>query len=175
MGFCFRSRFLERHAEILSIPVIFLNIVMATIRHVPLTRMSWMAWLVKIMLHTAMRADARRMTSSANSSSHQVHWRKIDTFSVPVRHITFEFVLHSSCGYSNKKYIDPKSTRRHWKPGKLFSSFVISILSQILFLPWADPATKAADVCFANANTAGNLFGNCGVTSAGDYIKCNLA
>lgn len=42
IGFCFRLKFLERHAETLSIPVIFLNTVTATIRHVPGTRMSWM-------------------------------------------------------------------------------------------------------------------------------------
>ncbi|XP_042252592.1 disintegrin and metalloproteinase domain-containing protein 9 isoform X1 [Thunnus maccoyii] len=42
-----------------------------------------------------------------------------------------------------------------------------------LFAP--DPATKAADTCFVNANTKGNLFGNCGITSRGDYIKCKVA
>uniref|UniRef100_A0A8D2ZLR9 Disintegrin and metalloproteinase domain-containing protein 9-like n=1 Tax=Scophthalmus maximus TaxID=52904 RepID=A0A8D2ZLR9_SCOMX len=36
------------------------------------------------------------------------------------------------------------------------------------------PATKAADICFKHANTAGNLFGNCGITSRGDYIKCTV-
>ncbi|XP_034426955.1 disintegrin and metalloproteinase domain-containing protein 9 [Hippoglossus hippoglossus] len=41
-----------------------------------------------------------------------------------------------------------------------------------LFAP--DPATKAADICFNHANTAGNLFGNCGITSRGDYIKCTV-
>ncbi|XP_035468690.2 disintegrin and metalloproteinase domain-containing protein 9 [Scophthalmus maximus] len=41
-----------------------------------------------------------------------------------------------------------------------------------LFAP--DPATKAADICFKHANTAGNLFGNCGITSRGDYIKCTV-
>nr|XP_043869842.1 disintegrin and metalloproteinase domain-containing protein 9 [Solea senegalensis] len=39
-----------------------------------------------------------------------------------------------------------------------------------LFAP--DPATKAADACFAHANIQGNLFGNCGITSNGKYIKC---
>ncbi|KAM7381470.1 hypothetical protein PAMA_012353 [Pampus argenteus] len=42
-----------------------------------------------------------------------------------------------------------------------------------LFAP--DPATKAADTCFVHANTKGNLFGNCGITSAGGYIKCSVA
>ncbi|XP_051925476.1 disintegrin and metalloproteinase domain-containing protein 9 [Hippocampus zosterae] len=42
-----------------------------------------------------------------------------------------------------------------------------------LFAP--DPATKAADVCFLHANMQGNLFGNCGITSTGDRIKCALA
>ncbi|XP_056153446.1 disintegrin and metalloproteinase domain-containing protein 9 [Lampris incognitus] len=36
-------------------------------------------------------------------------------------------------------------------------------------------ATKAADICFQTANTRGNLFGNCGITSNGQYIKCNVA
>uniref|UniRef100_A0A672J950 Disintegrin and metalloproteinase domain-containing protein 9-like n=1 Tax=Salarias fasciatus TaxID=181472 RepID=A0A672J950_SALFA len=39
-----------------------------------------------------------------------------------------------------------------------------------LFTP--DPATKADDICFSHANTLGNLFGNCGVTSSGAFIKC---
>ncbi|XP_041829179.1 disintegrin and metalloproteinase domain-containing protein 9 [Melanotaenia boesemani] len=38
-----------------------------------------------------------------------------------------------------------------------------------------DSAVKAADICFQNANTKGNLFGNCGITSGGDYIKCTVA
>ncbi|KAM4524139.1 disintegrin and metalloproteinase domain-containing protein 9 [Odontesthes bonariensis] len=42
-----------------------------------------------------------------------------------------------------------------------------------LFAP--DPAVKAADVCFEHANTKGNLFGNCGITSSGNYIKCTVA
>lgn len=42
-------------------------------------------------------------------------------------------------------------------------------------LMWSDPATKAADVCFLHANMEGNLFGNCGITGTGDYIKCALA
>ncbi|XP_054625074.1 disintegrin and metalloproteinase domain-containing protein 9 isoform X2 [Dunckerocampus dactyliophorus] len=42
-----------------------------------------------------------------------------------------------------------------------------------LFAP--DPATKAADTCFQHLNTKGNLFGNCGITSSGDYIKCAVA
>ncbi|XP_038591463.1 disintegrin and metalloproteinase domain-containing protein 9 [Micropterus salmoides] len=36
-------------------------------------------------------------------------------------------------------------------------------------------ARKAADVCFQNANTRGNLFGNCGITSNGGYIPCSVA
>uniref|UniRef100_A0A667XDW7 ADAM metallopeptidase domain 9b n=1 Tax=Myripristis murdjan TaxID=586833 RepID=A0A667XDW7_9TELE len=36
-------------------------------------------------------------------------------------------------------------------------------------------ATKAADTCFQHANTKGNLFGNCGITSNGNYIKCPVA
>ncbi|XP_023269129.1 disintegrin and metalloproteinase domain-containing protein 9-like isoform X1 [Seriola lalandi dorsalis] len=42
-----------------------------------------------------------------------------------------------------------------------------------LFAP--DEATKAADVCFQHANTQGNLFGNCGITSKGEFIKCPVA
>ncbi|XP_061563697.1 disintegrin and metalloproteinase domain-containing protein 9 [Cololabis saira] len=42
-----------------------------------------------------------------------------------------------------------------------------------LFAP--DPAVKAADDCFTYANTKGNLFGNCGITSGGAYIKCSVA
>ncbi|XP_070783393.1 disintegrin and metalloproteinase domain-containing protein 9 [Enoplosus armatus] len=42
-----------------------------------------------------------------------------------------------------------------------------------LFAP--DQATKADDICFENANTRGNLFGNCGTTSKGVYIKCTVA
>ncbi|KAF7669368.1 hypothetical protein LDENG_00199690 [Lucifuga dentata] len=41
-----------------------------------------------------------------------------------------------------------------------------------LFAP--DPAVKAADTCFLHANTKGNLFGNCGITSSGGYIKCSV-
>ncbi|XP_054454865.1 disintegrin and metalloproteinase domain-containing protein 9 isoform X2 [Anoplopoma fimbria] len=42
-----------------------------------------------------------------------------------------------------------------------------------LFAP--DPATKAADICFQNANIRGNNFGNCGMNSKGEHIKCTLA
>ncbi|CAJ1080263.1 disintegrin and metalloproteinase domain-containing protein 9 [Xyrichtys novacula] len=42
-----------------------------------------------------------------------------------------------------------------------------------LFAP--DPAKKAADLCFTHANMKGNVFGNCGVNSRQDYIKCSLA
>ncbi|XP_051273762.1 disintegrin and metalloproteinase domain-containing protein 9 [Dicentrarchus labrax] len=42
-----------------------------------------------------------------------------------------------------------------------------------LFAP--DPATKADDICFENANTRGNLFGNCGQTSNNGFIKCSVA
>lgn len=42
-----------------------------------------------------------------------------------------------------------------------------------LFAP--DPATKADDVCFLFSNREGNLFGNCGITSNGQYIKCSIA
>ncbi|XP_075999759.1 disintegrin and metalloproteinase domain-containing protein 9 [Genypterus blacodes] len=42
-----------------------------------------------------------------------------------------------------------------------------------LFAP--DPAIKAEDVCFQYANTKGNLFGNCGRTSSGDFIPCSVA
>lgn len=41
-----------------------------------------------------------------------------------------------------------------------------------LFAP--DPATKADDICFEHANTRGNLFGNCGIDSKGDPIKCTV-
>ncbi|XP_067100856.1 disintegrin and metalloproteinase domain-containing protein 9 [Osmerus mordax] len=36
-------------------------------------------------------------------------------------------------------------------------------------------ATKAADICFQHANTKGDLFGNCGITSTGAYIKCSVS
>nr|XP_020460771.1 disintegrin and metalloproteinase domain-containing protein 9-like [Monopterus albus] len=39
-----------------------------------------------------------------------------------------------------------------------------------LFSP--DPATKAADVCFQAANSAGNAFGNCGYINPQNPIKC---
>lgn len=42
-----------------------------------------------------------------------------------------------------------------------------------LFAP--DPAIKAADICFSHANTVGDKFGNCGITSSGNYIKCTVA
>lgn len=42
-----------------------------------------------------------------------------------------------------------------------------------LFAP--DPATKAADICFQHANTKGNMFGNCGVNSRQEFIKCSVA
>ncbi|CAG5904884.1 unnamed protein product [Menidia menidia] len=42
-----------------------------------------------------------------------------------------------------------------------------------LFAP--DAAIKAADICFQHANTKGDLFGNCGITSSGNYIKCTVA
>nr|XP_046234103.1 disintegrin and metalloproteinase domain-containing protein 9 [Scatophagus argus] len=42
-----------------------------------------------------------------------------------------------------------------------------------LFAP--DPAKKADDICFEHANTRGNLFGNCGISSTGDPIKCSVA
>ncbi|XP_010739201.3 disintegrin and metalloproteinase domain-containing protein 9 [Larimichthys crocea] len=42
-----------------------------------------------------------------------------------------------------------------------------------LFAP--DPATKADNICFEYANTRGNLFGNCGITSSGGHIKCSVA
>lgn len=45
-------------------------------------------------------------------------------------------------------------------------------LTLILLLPCAASAKKGADVCFQYANTQGNLFGNCGINSAGQYIKC---
>lgn len=41
-----------------------------------------------------------------------------------------------------------------------------------LFAP--DPATKAADICFQNANTRGNQFGNCG-TNGKTFIRCTVA
>uniref|UniRef100_A0AAQ5Z857 ADAM metallopeptidase domain 9 n=1 Tax=Amphiprion ocellaris TaxID=80972 RepID=A0AAQ5Z857_AMPOC len=42
-----------------------------------------------------------------------------------------------------------------------------------LFAP--DPARKAADICFSHANVIGDKFGNCGITSTGNYIKCTVA
>lgn len=42
-----------------------------------------------------------------------------------------------------------------------------------LFAP--DPAQKASDICFKHANVQGNKFGNCGITSKGNYIKCTVA
>lgn len=74
----FRSKFLEHHAEILPTSVIFLNIVMAKLRSVLVTSMSWMACPAKIMLHTATRADARHMIPSANISLPQVHLITVD-------------------------------------------------------------------------------------------------
>lgn len=65
-----RSEFLERHAESLSTHAIFLNTAMAQVRSVPLISMSWTACPVEV--RTAMRADARRMISSANNSLQQV-------------------------------------------------------------------------------------------------------
>lgn len=53
-------------------PVIFLNFAMAPVSSVPETPTSWTACLVKTTLHTAMRADARHMISSANNSLPQV-------------------------------------------------------------------------------------------------------
>ncbi|XP_045074635.1 disintegrin and metalloproteinase domain-containing protein 9-like [Coregonus clupeaformis] len=34
-------------------------------------------------------------------------------------------------------------------------------------------ARKAADVCFQTANLKGDTFGNCGMTSSGNYVKCS--
>ncbi|XP_074476040.1 disintegrin and metalloproteinase domain-containing protein 9 [Sebastes fasciatus] len=42
-----------------------------------------------------------------------------------------------------------------------------------IFAP--DPATKAADICYQNANTQGSKFGNCGVNSQGVFMKCTVA
>lgn len=42
-----------------------------------------------------------------------------------------------------------------------------------LFAP--NPATKAADICFQTNNLVGDKFGNCGMTSNGQYIKCSTA
>lgn len=78
IGICFRSEFLERHAEGLSTPVIFLNTVMAGERSVPVTSILWTACPVKTILRTAMRADARRMISSANISLHKVQSIMLD-------------------------------------------------------------------------------------------------
>nr|XP_015818480.2 disintegrin and metalloproteinase domain-containing protein 9 [Nothobranchius furzeri] len=39
----------------------------------------------------------------------------------------------------------------------------------------SDSATKAADICFQYENTKGNVFGNCGITSIGQYIPCKVA
>lgn len=36
-------------------------------------------------------------------------------------------------------------------------------------------ATKAEDICFKYENMKGNAFGNCGITSSGQYIKCTVA
>lgn len=41
-----------------------------------------------------------------------------------------------------------------------------------LFAP--DAATKADDICFSHANTLGTLFGNCGISNNGDFIKCTV-
>ncbi|XP_012720861.2 disintegrin and metalloproteinase domain-containing protein 9 isoform X1 [Fundulus heteroclitus] len=35
-------------------------------------------------------------------------------------------------------------------------------------------ARQAADICFEYENTKGNVFGNCGITSNGNYIKCTV-
>ncbi|XP_008288652.1 disintegrin and metalloproteinase domain-containing protein 9 isoform X2 [Stegastes partitus] len=39
----------------------------------------------------------------------------------------------------------------------------------------SDAARKAADICFSHANTIGDKFGNCGITSSGAFIKCTVA
>ncbi|XP_043958719.1 disintegrin and metalloproteinase domain-containing protein 9 isoform X1 [Gambusia affinis] len=36
-------------------------------------------------------------------------------------------------------------------------------------------AQKANDICFQYENVKGNVFGNCGITSNGNYIKCTVA
>uniref|UniRef100_A0A3B5LA24 Uncharacterized protein n=1 Tax=Xiphophorus couchianus TaxID=32473 RepID=A0A3B5LA24_9TELE len=36
-------------------------------------------------------------------------------------------------------------------------------------------AKKADDICFEYENVKGNVFGNCGITSSGNYIKCTVA
>lgn len=56
---------------------------MAQVRSVPLISMSWTACPVEV--RTAMRADARRMISSANNSLQQVHLIMLHTkTSVPL-------------------------------------------------------------------------------------------
>uniref|UniRef100_UPI0037E7FB42 disintegrin and metalloproteinase domain-containing protein 9 n=1 Tax=Semicossyphus pulcher TaxID=241346 RepID=UPI0037E7FB42 len=42
-----------------------------------------------------------------------------------------------------------------------------------LFEP--DPAKKAEDICYQHANTKGTMFGNCGVNSKQQFIKCSVA
>lgn len=67
----FSSELLEHHVENLSTPAIFLNTVMAKTNPAPMTSISWTA--SRVLTRTAMRADARRMTSSADISLHKVH------------------------------------------------------------------------------------------------------
>uniref|UniRef100_A0A4W5N9Z0 Disintegrin domain-containing protein n=1 Tax=Hucho hucho TaxID=62062 RepID=A0A4W5N9Z0_9TELE len=49
---------------------------------------------------------------------------------------------------------------------------VLNVSSLIIFFPGA---RKAAEICFQTANLKGDTFGNCGLTSAGTYVKCSLA
>ncbi|XP_077595861.1 disintegrin and metalloproteinase domain-containing protein 9 isoform X1 [Stigmatopora nigra] len=46
--------------------------------------------------------------------------------------------------------------------------------SQCQSLFASNVAKKAADACFQNINMKGNLFGNCGITSNGEFIRCAL-
>lgn len=70
---CCRSKLLERHAEHLSIAVIFLNTVMAKVDFAPTTFISWMACPVKTMLRTAMKVAVKRTISSADTCLPQVN------------------------------------------------------------------------------------------------------
>ncbi|CAG13324.1 unnamed protein product, partial [Tetraodon nigroviridis] len=89
---------------------------------------------------------------------------RCQTYDFQCRHLfapgTFYDDFHSQSAYRNILALIPSSCP-HQSTKKDVSSYT-------------DPATKANDICFQTANTKGNLFGNCGMTSAGQFIKCSV-
>ncbi len=114
-----------------------------------------------------MRADARRMISSANISLHQVRsmQRLLQLIKLHNISVCLCDILHQPVVYQEAVVA--------WQD--INSLLVINILSWILCVSWADPATKADDICFQHANIQGDKFGNCGLTSSGEGIKCSVA